>query len=51
MLETYEAYADYMDVAAMTEELVATRRRARRSARTRSSATARRSTSRRPGGG
>ena len=24
MLETYEAYADYMDVAAMTEELVAT---------------------------
>ena len=38
MLETYEAYADYNDVAAMTEELVAhvaretsgARRRARR---------------------
>ena len=50
MLETYEAYADYMDVAAMTEELVA--HVAARDARDapRSSATARRSTSRRRGG-
>ena len=48
MLETYEAYADYNDVAAMTEELVAhVGARDDRHAR-RSSATARRSTSRPP---
>ena len=43
MLETYEAYADYEDVMAMTEELVAYAAR-RRSARPRSSGRARRST-------
>ena len=51
MLETYEAYADYMDVAAMTEELVAhVAARDDRHAPDRARR-ARRSTSRRRGGG
>ena len=51
MLETYEAYADYNDVAAMTEELVAHAARETLGRTTVSSGTARRSTSARRGSG
>ncbi len=51
MLETYEAYADYTDVAAMTEELVAHAARETLGTHCDRTRRARRSTSRRLGGG